>query len=156
MLRVLGLFLLCGACATGGRSLLRPGGVPLLSVTWEADALGRVDGTFEDCGGAVGEAGAAWAAGHGMRDERTASSAALGVRAGVFKASSEAEDGVFELRHSYAWDRRTVEVTLEFLASGGGGDTRGRSEQLRSRYEVDGLSADVRRALRCDDPSMAR
>jgi len=144
------------ACATGSVPFIhRTQGVSLLSHKWHADALGRVDGLFEDCGVEVRKAGADWALGHGMKEERTASAKTLGVRSGVFRASSAKEDGVFELRYTYAYDRLTVQVGLGFVPKGGGEPAKERADELRARYAMDDLSEGIRQALRCDDPAGA-
>ena len=143
------------SCATASVPFHQTTGLPLMDQEWHADALGRVEGTFEECGVAVRKAGAGWALGHGMKQERTASGTALGVRSGVFRASSAKENGVFELRYTYAYDRRTVKVGLGFVAAGGAEPAKGQADALRARYAVDDLSEAVRQALRCDDPAGA-
>ncbi len=129
------------------------GHVVLLSVTEAADALGKVDGRFEDCGAALRKVGVAWTRKAGLSEQRTGSSATFGIPAGSVRA--QAEEGVMELRYDYAHDRATADLRLTLVPTEGKGGAAPTAEELKVRYPVADLLPALRDALRCDDPEGA-
>ena len=147
----LALLVLSAACS-GPLPFVRPGEtrVELLRSKQAADTLGRVDGTFDDCGEALRKAGLAWTRSLGLEEEQTDTGATLGVEVGTVRA--RAPEGVLELRYRYAWDRQTADLRLDLLPAEGQG---GAPEELKAHFRVSELLPKLRDALRCDDPDGA-